>query len=167
MSEDKTTQILKNAILLEKRGNAFYGKVAEQSSAKAVKDFFMMMAAEEAKHIQVLADQYKAYQQNRKFEPVDYQDGQFSTIASNVLTQEVREQISAAGYEAAAVSAAMTMEKNAVRLYSGRAAEAEDPNEKELYEWLAKWETQHLDFLSQIDKELTDQIWYDNRFWPF
>ena len=46
MSEDKTIEILKNAILLEKRGQAFYGKVAEQASGNAVKEFFEMMAGE-------------------------------------------------------------------------------------------------------------------------
>src|SRR3990172_10185699 len=37
MNEDKTVEILKNAILLEKRGHAFYAKVAQQASAAAVK----------------------------------------------------------------------------------------------------------------------------------
>ena len=75
--------------------------------------------------------------------------------------------MSAADYEAAAISAAMSMEENAIKLYSNRSAEADDPNEKALYQWLADWEKQHLHFLSDIDKELTEQIWNDNSFWPF
>jgi rubrerythrin len=54
MSEDRTVEILKNAILLEKRGKAFYHKVAEQASGKAVKAFFEMMADEEVKHVKIL-----------------------------------------------------------------------------------------------------------------
>jgi len=50
MSDDQTTEILKNAILLEKRGMAFYSKVSEQASGAAVKAFFEMMADEEVKH---------------------------------------------------------------------------------------------------------------------
>ncbi len=34
MSEDRATEILKNAILLEKRGHAFYAKVAAQAAAR-------------------------------------------------------------------------------------------------------------------------------------
>jgi rubrerythrin len=75
--------------------------------------------------------------------------------------------LSAADYEAAAISAAMSMEEKAIKLYSDRSAEAADPNEKALYQWLADWEKQHLHFLSAIDKELTEQIWHDNNFWPF
>jgi rubrerythrin len=167
MSEDKTTEILKNAILLEKRGRTFYSKVAEQSTGKAVKAFFKMMADEEADHIQVLSNQFKAYRKNNQFDPGNYQSAGTGDVASKVITGELKEEISAADYEAAAISAAMSMEKSAITLYSNRAAEAKDVNEKALYEWLAKWETQHLDFLSEIDKELTEQIWYDNNFWPF
>ena len=167
MSEDKTVEILKSAILLEKRGKAFYQKVAEQATGKAVKAFFETMADEEVKHVKILADQYKAYQQNQKFTPGDYTEDHGGSIVSRVMTTELKEEISAADYEAAAISAAMSMEKNAITLYQNRADEAEDPNEKALYQWLAEWEEQHLHFLSEIDRELKEQIWHDNSFWPF
>ena len=167
MSEDRTVEILKNAILLEKRGKAFYQKVAEQASGAAVKSFFEMMADEEVKHVRILADQYKAYQQNQQFNPGDYSEKHGEQMASKVITAEFKKEISAADYEAAAISAAMSMEKNAITLYEDRAAEADDSNEKALYRWLAEWEMQHLYFLSEIDKELREEIWNDNNFWPF
>ena len=167
MSEDRTVEILKNAILLEKRGKAFYQKVAEQATGKAVKAFFETMADEEVKHVKILADQYKAYQENQQFKPGNYSEEHGREMASKVITTQLKEEISAAEYEAAAISAAMSMEKNAIRLYQNRADEANDPNEKALYKWLAEWEEQHLHFLSKIDEELKEQIWNDNSFWPF
>ena len=167
MSEDKTVDILKQAILLERRGQAFYSQVAQQASGKAVKAFFNFMAEEEVKHVRILSDQFKAYQNNKSFTPEDMNDEHNAGVASNVLTQEMKNEISAADYEAAAISAAMSMEENAIKLYSGRAEDAEDSNEKALYGWLAKWEMQHLKFLSEIDRELKEQIWNDNSFWPF
>ena len=167
MSEDRTVEILKNAILLEKRGKAFYQKVAQQASGKAVKAFFETMADEEVKHVKILADQYKAYQENQQFNPGNYSEELGGEMASKVITKELKEEISAADYEAAAISAAMSMEKNAIKLYQDRADEANDPNEKALYNWLAEWEEQHLHFLSEIDNELRKQIWNDNSFWPF
>jgi len=167
MSDDKSLEILKSAILLEKRGRAFYSKVADQTTGKAVKEFFEMMADEEIKHVEILTEQFKAYSLNKEFIPESNLEGPRGSIASKVLTEELKEEISAAGYEAAAISAAMAMEKNAIKLYSSRAAEAADPNEKALYKWLVEWEVQHLNFLAAIDKELTEQIWYDNNFWPF
>jgi rubrerythrin len=167
MAEDKTTRILKNAILLEKRGQAFYEKVAQQASGSAVKRFFEMLADEEENHIQTLADQFKTYQSQKKFDPHLLGSEQPSDVVSKVLSQEIIAEISAADYEAAAISAAMAMEKSAIKLYSDRAADATDPTEKKLYQWLADWENRHLSFLADIDRELTENIWYDQNFWPF
>jgi rubrerythrin len=167
MSEDRATEILKNAILLEKRGQAFYAKVAQQASGEAVKAFFTLMAEEEVTHVKILSEQFKSYRTHKKFKPGAYREqGEFKT-ASDILTNDLKKQISAADYEGAAIAAAMSMERNAIQIYSRRAAEAQDPDEKALYDWLAKWETAHLNFLSKIDKELTEEIWHDNRFWPF
>ena len=167
MNVDSPIEILKNAILMERRGQAFYQKVAEQSESKAVREFFTLMAAEEEKHIHVLSQQFKTYIQQKKFlAPVDvYQTS--SGFASKILTQEVKNEISSAGFEAAAISAAIAMEKTAVALYSNRAGNCDNPDEKQLYEWLAGWENEHLNFLIDVEKELKEKIWFDNQFWPF
>ncbi len=167
MSEDRSTEILKNAILLEKRGHAFYSKVAQQAEGEAVRNFFQLMAEEEANHIRILSEQFKSYRSSKKFRPGDYaEQAEFKTTTA-ILTQDLKRQLAAADYEAAAIAAAMAMEKNAIQVYSSRAGETQDPDEKALYQWLAQWETGHLDFLARIDKELTEEIWHDNRFWPF
>jgi rubrerythrin len=167
MNEDKTVEILKNAILLEKRGYAFYAKVAQQASSEAVKQFFSLMAEEELTHVRILSEQFKNHRSGKKFTPgASAADAAFKT-ASRILTPDLKRQISAADYEAAAIAAAMSMEQNAIQVYSHRAAEAQDATEKSFYEWLAKWEGEHLKFLSQLDKEITEAIWYDNNFWPF
>ena len=167
MADDKTTEILKSAILMEKRGQAFYAKVAQQTSGNVVKRFFEMMANEEKNHIRILSEQFKAYQNNKQFDSGDFDDLHGSDITAQVLSREIKSEISASDYEAAAISAAMSMEERAIKLYSDRAGAATDPNEKALYNWLAKWETQHLSFLADIDRELTEDIWYDQSFWPF
>jgi rubrerythrin len=167
MSDDKTTEILKSAILMEKRGEAFYEKVAQQTSGEAVKRFFEMMANEEKDHIRILSKQFKAYQDNQQFDTGDFEGQHESDLTAEVLSTEIKSEISASTYEAAAISAAMSMEERAIKLYSDRAGAATDPNEKELYNWLAKWETQHLNFLADIDRELTEAIWYDQSFWRF
>lgn len=167
MSEDRSTEILKNAILLEKRGHAFYSKVAQQARGEAVKKFFQLMAEEEVNHVKLLSEQFKAYRSSKKFKAHTYDDQDEFKTATSILTADLKRQIAAADYEAAAVAAAMAMEKNAVQIYSSRAAETQDPDEKALYRWLAEWETRHLNFLAKIDRELTEEIWHDNQFWPF
>lgn len=167
MSEGKSIDILKSAILLEKRGSAFYRKVAEDTGSPAVKEFFNMMAEEELQHIRVLSEQAKSYLETGKFSPRGADTAENSQVASRVLSQELKEQIAAAGFEAAAVGAAMAMEERAIALYSKRAEAAEDPEEQQLYRWLAEWESEHLHFLAGIDREITEKVWFDNSFWPF
>ena len=87
--------------------------------------------------------------------------------ADHILSQEVKNKIAAAGFEAAAIGAAVDFEKKAIEIYSDRAAVSEDPNEKELYSFLATWEKTHLKILSDLDNELKEKVWFDNQFWPF
>ena len=166
MAQDQTLDILKKAILLESRGRAFYLKVAEQAEADTVKQFFEMMADEEKKHVTTLSDQYKHYQQHQQFADSALNDGG-EEVAAQVLTERIKGKISAAGFEAAAVGAAMAMEERAIKLYATQAEKADDPREKALYQWLADWERGHLKMLSHIEREITETVWNDNQFWPF
>jgi rubrerythrin len=167
MRKSDTIEILKNAILLERRGRAFYKKIAEQAENQKIKAVFEMMADEEQKHMKVLGEQYTAFCTTEKFVPGRFDGEETSDVSSEVLTDAVKGKISAAGFEAAAISAAISMEERAVKLYAESAAAAVDPEAKALYEWLAQWERTHLKFLMDLDKALIESVWFDNRFWPF
>lgn len=167
MTSTNALDILKSAILLEQRGSAFYSKVADQAQSPAVREFFAMMADEERRHIKVLSAQAKSVQETGRFAPADVEEAENSQVASRVLSQDLKDQIAAAGFEAAAVAAAMAMEERSIRLYSDRADESEDPEEKRLYRWLAEWEAEHLHFLAGIDRDVTEKVWFDNSYWPF
>ncbi len=167
MAPDQSIDILKEAILLERRGQAFYSQVARQTEQAEVRDFFEMMADEEARHIEILETQFAAFVQNRQFEEVGMEMSNEPVDAAQVLSSSLKQKISAAEFEAAAISAAMLMEERAIALYSERAQIAEDPNEAVLYRWLADWERGHLSFLARLDKEIREAVWNDQQFWPF
>jgi rubrerythrin len=84
-----------------------------------------------------------------------------------VLNEGMKSQITAASYEAAAISAAIDFESKAIEYYSKMAAQATDPNEKEMFIWLTDWERGHHDVLFKMNQELMEKIWNDNQFWPF
>lgn len=160
--------ILKEAILLERRGKAFYSSVAEKSDSASAKKIFEIMAAEEDEHIKFLSEQFVNYEKTKKFlKPEGHVEDPKEAIAMRVLTDAMKKEINAASFEAAAISAAMDFETRAVKVYSERAAEATDPNEIELYQMLADWEKSHQHFLHEINEELKAEIWNDNSFWPF
>jgi rubrerythrin len=123
------------------------------------------MAKEEVLHEKYLSEQFKELQKNQKLGEIALpsSDG----FANIILSKNLKNEISAAGYEAAAISAAIDMESNAVKIYSERANIATDENEKQLFNWLANWEKTHHKILIELDNELKEAIWFDNQFWPF
>lgn len=167
MDTTNTTNILKMAILMEKRGKAFYETVAAQTKSEEVKKIFDVMASEEQTHIEFLSRQFLSYQKNHEFSKADYVGNPNGLIADLILTENVKKEITAASYEAAAISAAIDMETKAIEVYSNRAAETKDQNEKDLFLWLADWEKGHHKILNNLNEELKQSIWFDNQFWPF
>ncbi len=168
MTTKSATDILKEAILLERRGKAFYTTVAAQSQSEAAKKIFTMMAEEEDEHILFLSEQYKHYAQTGQFkENAKHVEDPSEEVAMKVLTEDIKKQITAAGFEAAAISSAMDFETRAVQVYSDRAIAATDLNEKALYQMLADWEKTHHYWLHKMNEELKESVWYDNQFWPF
>ncbi len=138
---------------------AFYEQVAGQTRSPAVRELFRTLAEEEKKHAEMLAERGGPAAAARGAVP--------DTLAKLVLSGDIRKQIGAASYEAAAISAAIDMENKAVALYSQRAGQAADPAERDLYQWLADWERGHQRFLARINQELLEEIWQDSGFWPF
>ena len=99
--------------------------------------------------------------------PGEHTEAADEETAMLILTDEIKKEISAASFEASAISAAMDFETRAVKIYSDRANEATDPTEKEAYKMLADWESGHHKLLNQLNEDLKEQIWNDNSFWPF
>jgi rubrerythrin len=167
METKKAIDILKMAILMEKRGFAFYAKVAESTSDPDIRHVFLVMAEEETKHVKFLSDQFVHYSKEHQFAHANLPDLGHEEFTNLILTEEMKKKISSAGFEAAAITAAVDFEKKAIEVYSMQAEATSDVNEKALYKWLADWEKGHLKILNDIDNELKEKIWNDNQFWPF
>ncbi len=168
MNQKNATDILKQAIIMEHRGKALYEQVAGQTPNADVKKIFTVMAEEEQTHIDFLQKQLAHYGKSGTFDKNDLDAAPGGdAIANTILTDDIVKDISGSGFEAAAISAAIDMETKAVDFYSKRAQETDDPNEKELFDWLANWEKGHHKLLIDLNKQLTEQVWYDNNFWPF
>jgi len=167
MESTKALEILKTAILLEKRGKAFYEKMAEQTQSPEARKIFTTMAEEEKAHVEFLSLQFAHYIKAGVFSKPDTHSSETEDISNEILSPQLVKEISAASFEAAAISAAMDFETRAVELYTKRAAETDDANEKEMYKWLANWESGHHKILHDLNEALKESIWYDNQFWPF
>jgi rubrerythrin len=157
--------IVKSAILLERKGKALYDSVVKTTEVAAVIDLFSWLSEEEVKHIAFLEKQYKRLAKGEPLDAAGFKPSHRETTDS-VLSLEIVQSISGAGYEAAVISAALEFEKRAVEFYSKQADKAENLDQKEVFGWLAKWEVTHLEMLARVDDELKEEIWNDNQFWP-
>lgn len=158
-------EALKGAILLERRGWAFYSKVASTTKFEGVREVFSSMAEEEKRHEEALSLHYSSLVRDGSL-PAVTTLGQVSDISGEVITRKVRSEIDAAGFEAAAISAAMAMEASAEKFYREKASEAASGSARNLFNWLADWEHGHLETLAMMDRALMENIWFENGFWP-
>ena len=164
--KDPALEILKTALLLERKGKAFYTQAARNCESKSTQQIFETMAEEENEHINFLTKQARHYVKNKSFLTPDAAPVEDDTT-TEILTENIKKEINAASYEAAAISAAIDFENRAIDVYSSRAKEATDTVEKEVYQMLADWEKGHHHLLHRLNEELKEQIWNDNNFWPF
>jgi rubrerythrin len=167
MENDNALEILKSAILMEMRGQAFYKNVVDQTKSADVKSVFTTMMEEEKLHADFLTRQYQSLKHKGTPDKLVFPKESSNNIVNLILSPEIKNQISGAGYEAAAISASIDMENKAVEIYTNFANETKVPEIKELFTWLANWEKGHVKILHDIDMELRDKIWFDNQFWPF
>ena len=167
MKNSKLLDIIKSALLLEIRGEAFYRKVADSSENSGIKNIFDIMAKEEVLHADILREKYSEVTKGGKLTSFERPVNQYESASKHVLSESMKTQIAAAGFEAAAISAAIDMESKAIRLYSESSDNATDTAEKQLFNWLAEWEKGHHKLLIDLDNDLKERIWNDNQFWPF
>ena len=165
MGKEKAMDALKGAILLEIRGKSLYESFAENAEDGDVKELFAAMADEEDTHITVLGEHMKELDRSGNIGVVPIED-KSPDFSSKIISDRIKENIGASGSEAAAISAAMALEEKAVDFYREKRDEAEGDAEIKLYDWLAKWEESHLQYLAELDEELTKKVWLDNKFWP-
>ncbi len=167
MENEKALEIIKSAILMEVRGQAFYKSVVERTNNSDIKNIFNIMADEEKLHADFLTKHYLTIKQGLSPETILLPKETSENIVNLILSKDIKNQVSGAGYEAAAISASIDMENKAVEIYTNFANETTDHEIKELFFWLANWEKGHVKMLSELDKELREKIWFDNNFWPF
>jgi rubrerythrin len=164
MSTLRAIDIIKGALLLEHKGKALYESVVKTTKIEEIKDLFDFLVKEEEKHIQTLEKQFSVI--SGKAQPIEnFPIGELEST-QKIITEKISKDVFGAGYEAAVISAALELEKNAVYYYSKHQESAETEDEKKLYKWLADWEKNHMQMLANLDKEIKEQIWFDNNFWP-
>ncbi|MFO8034402.1 MAG: ferritin family protein [Candidatus Bipolaricaulota bacterium] len=162
---ERRRDALKGAMLLEQRGQEFYKAAARESEVAEVSKMFQLLANEEAHHQRTLAKAYAELEETGDFSAPALEKAP-ADVTNNVLTPAVMSEVSAAGYEAAAVYAAMGLEERAIAYYQEQEKAATDDKERKLYNWLSDWEGRHLNALLAMEEDIRQRVWNDQHFWP-
>lgn len=167
MDKSNALTILKHAFLMERKGKSLYLKAMEHAEDQGVKDFFKSLADDEQEHMDILERQFKSYMKSGKFIAGGWEGDGSKVDAPDILSNDLKTRINAAGFEATAVTAAIAFEMKSVQMYADRAKATDDPEESKLYSWLSEWEKTHLKKLTSLETALMENVWNDNNFWPF
>jgi rubrerythrin len=162
METKRVREALQEALLLEARGRAFYLGMAGQALDPGVRSLFAFLADEEEKHIAELHARAGAHARGE-----DFAAPPARRTADEVIDPTLEVAAAGAGFEAAAISAAIALEERAAAAYERRAAATPDADERAFWIWLADWEKGHLKLLAGFDEELRERVFADQQFWPF
>ena len=165
MDKSNTLNILKKAFLMEQQGKNLYETARDKAGSEEVKAFFQELAQDEHEHMDILKKQLNSIMETGSFISGDYTTGDTES-SSDILDNVLIDKINAASFEATAITAAVSFEDKAVKLYAQRAKESDDPEGKKIYNWLSAWESTHLKKLMAIQEALMEKVWNDNDFWP-
>jgi rubrerythrin len=162
MDGNNAVDLLKGAILLERRGRALYEGAARQASAEPVRLLFETLAQEESRHqawLESLFVQSAVEGAATGFRiPSD-------TASHPVIDSAMAAAIASAGFESAVVSAAVGLEQAAIAYYEEAAARSRG-EAADLFTKLADWERTHLELLTSLDRQIRERAWFESGFWP-
>lgn len=158
--------IVRQAILNEVEGRAFYEMAAAQASNAEVKAALEHLGNEEKEHERWLRSLNRSLQEKNAF-VLDWDKMmELAKVKSPGIFDKTGEAFQFNAMELAMFGAGLLMEKNSIDFYKKAAEDAVTPEAKKLYEQLVKWETVHLDKLELIHEMLRNEWWEKQQFSP-
>jgi rubrerythrin len=159
---------LQAAMRAEHQGFYFYTMAAKSTEDEKGREIFTQLAEEEKEHLAFLRKQYKAIVETgvpntalALGTPLDLSG------PSPIFSDRLRERLGDAHFEMTALAVGIQLELDAVRVYSGFADTATDPEVAKFYRELAAWEQGHYNALLAQETSLKEDYWSGNGFAPF
>jgi rubrerythrin len=168
--QDRLLQIVKEAIRVENDGYQFYRLAEEKTSDPKGKDVFASLAKDETNHMQILKSLYQSIKKDQQFKFDEVKDMKHileTTSESPIFSEAFKARLDQSQFEMTALSIGILLEKSSIEFYKNSAREAEEKDIKQLFDYLADWEGEHLRALVSQQKLLQEDYWTEARFYPF
>lgn len=166
------SNVLKKGMSTEIWGKRFYTQAAERTQDETGQRIFQSLCDEEERHLELLMGQYAAVSKDKDWVSVDEAMELAESVEPTDIFPEAGEAECLIPEEASDVEAlemAMDFERRGYNLYAQAAKDAANPEEKAVWEFLAKAENKHYVFLEESHSYLVNEgKWYfDEQELPF
>ena len=159
-------KIIKDAVMVEVKGQQLYSHAAQKTEDAAAKAMFEMLASDEDDHVRILMIQYKSLMEDGKLDLSDVHPAEVDHGSHDVINDDFKKSIKRGKFEMAVIGIGCDLENKAISYYKEHAAKTEDPDLKQLFTWLVEWEDGHLEQLLELEKIYQDAYWSDQGFSP-
>ena len=165
-SKQAVIKAIKDAVMVEVKGQQLYSHAAENAEDPAAKAMFQMLAKDEDDHVRILMNQYKSLVEKGKLDLSDVHPAEVDHGSATVITDDFKKAVQRGKFEMAVISIGCDLENKAISYYKEHAAKTDDPELKQLVTWLVEWEDGHLEQLLELEKIYQDAYWADQGFSP-
>jgi rubrerythrin len=166
MSTEGMIAVLKDAFQLEVEGWLFYRDVTGTLPEGPVRDVFVYLMEQEAKHQEYIKQELGRMEAGAQMD-ISGLSALKETAHDDVLADAVRSSKDLSQHEASAIHTGMLLERDSWEFYHKAAEQATQPDEASLYSQLEEWEKVHLHLLEKAYDLLKERIWAENSFAPF
>jgi len=165
-------EVLDFAMTMEQEGKFFFSEWSGRVKSPATKEIFTELAKWEQEHWQYLANQRDALEKTGKIIP-----GEATTAAAEKKALETFHQrakgeagpteVTRCMGDLSALRLAITIEHDLHEFYGNASAKATDPDLKEMFNQLSRWEQNHKEILENEYSQLKQEFWSEMGFQPF
>ncbi len=159
-------EVVKQAIMVEIKGQQLYSHAAEQAGNPSAKAMFTALANDENDHVRLLQAQHRSLLEKGRFDITGVHPAEVDHGAAGVIDDEFRRSLGRGKFEMAVIGIGCDLEKNSIAYYKQQADLAGDPDVQQLFAWLVEWEEGHLRLLLELERLAQDAFWADQGFAP-
>jgi rubrerythrin len=169
---DETTrkivlEAIKTAIITELRGLEIYRAAAERATDATAKLMFEKLARDEEHHKTFLEKNFRSILERGEWAVPATPENLSPLDDSEIVDPAFLKRVKGGSFEMAAVAAGSALEQSAIDYYRKAAADCPDEESAEVFRFLAEWEVEHLQHLTELEDRLKDEYFADQGFTPF
>ncbi|MHB0856454.1 MAG: ferritin-like domain-containing protein [Anaerolineae bacterium] len=171
MDTKQVLDVLKRGMSTELWGRRFYEQAVQRTQCEDGKKVFASLVQEEAQHLDILRGEYAAITQSREWVSVEKAREMAASVAATDIFPDAAsaDQLIPEGTtDEQALTMAMAFEKRGFDMYTAEAAQAESPEAKAIWDYLAKAEDSHFTFLQKTHEFIVNEgkWFFDDREFP-